>query len=237
MERTMPCLVFDCYPKVGSDFFVEFASGGAVCWIRPDVCRDGNSLEAEVRTRLSDEGWSIAQLWCYTDVSLESYEAEDTASRGFYEQALIDGFVCHFHVLPREVISKVGTELADHARSLILAAHKVSRDGGVSLRSKENQQWANGVTENGNDFLPLWPTVAEATSWLEDWPGYEPQILSAFDLSSHFLDRVRLANMSIGLGIEDSVISMCHPLWTRALILRQGQSDPEPPKFGTGKST
>jgi hypothetical protein len=218
MALQMLYLVLDCYPKVGSDAFERFAGATVGCWVRADVCPAGLSADAFAREKLSHQGWSVVSTLVSEEVSSVTY-ADKIEGREHFEQAQLDGFVAHFYVRPRESIGEGGCRESSLAGALGSAGHEISHNGGVSLFSAQDRQWANGVTPDGDEFLPLWVTTDDAVGWLEFWPGYEPRAVTPEDLrSSGLLERVDAAGMWIALGVGRSLLTTCHSGWIMELV-------------------
>ena len=215
----MVYLVLDCYPKIDSRFFERFAGGAAGCWVRKDICVAGQSAEALATDRLSEEGWAVVRSLLCEEVSAATYVTK-VQGREYFEQAQIDGFVVNFHVVRRESVGEDDSPQSNVAQLLANAVYGVNLNGGVSLFSVQDRQWANGVTPDGNEFLPIWLAADDALRWRESWPGYELRALSLEELcSSDFLDQVDSEEMWIGIGVGGSLLTMCHAGWIRAVVL------------------
>jgi len=214
-------MVADCYPTVGSEAFGDYAGGVAGCWMRSDVCAGGAMAEAFARKRLSAAGWTVARVILRERVSAETY-ASKAEERELLEDALRDGYFADIDAWERKVIGKGHLDNEEIAEAAKATARRFFKRGGVSLFSKEDRQWANGVSAECDEFVPLWVTEESARAWLEHWPGYHCRHLTAKHLGhSSFLGEIDEAYMWVGLGITDSLLTMCHPIWIRETVARQ----------------
>lgn len=215
-DRRCAYVVADCFPRTGSASFGEFAGGAVGCW----VCSNYYDVEVDViiERELSSEGWNIARILSREEVSDETY-AKKSDGREFFEQAKVDGFVAQFHLRKRETIVVSGGEPEHRADELTEFVDVVRSGGGISLYSDAARQFANGVTPDGDEFLPLWLTKDEASTWLRHWPGYELRVVTAMQLASDFLDRLVEVDMWIGLGVGKSELIMAHPAWLKAALM------------------
>ena len=210
-------IVVDCYPIVGTDAFRKFTGAAVGCWMRTDVCRDGADADALVKMKLSAVGWTVDRTLFREEVSSET-DLSKSEGLEFFEQARLDGFVANLHVCARKSVGE--SDLDDEAvvEALVGLVAQIGRNGGVSLFSGPEGQWANGVTA-GDEFVPLWVSEDDALGWLPGWPGYVLRKLTPEDLrASGFLERIAAAEMWLALGVGKSLLTMCHPAWVREVV-------------------
>ncbi|MBI5534805.1 MAG: hypothetical protein HY898_18915 [Deltaproteobacteria bacterium] len=223
-------LVMDCYPMTDSGVFRDFAGAMVGCWVRSDVCGAHEHTEAFARRRVSAAGWRVVSTLVYEEVSSNTY-VDKSDGREFFEQAEIDGFVAHFHVRAREFIGELGDTGDDVSESLVRAADSIAIGGGFSLFCERDGQWANGVTPQGDEFLPFWISAEDAAEWIEFWPDYEVRGLTADELlTSDLLGRINAAEMWVAVGIGKRGLLTCHSRWplervTSAATCRGGLPD------------
>ena len=214
MKDTCHYTVVDAYPGVETRHFEDF--GGAVvgCWVTPQSIGSAEDLGRLIEARLADEGWEIAGTISSKLVTAEDYDGK-TDGWDLFEQALTDDFVAQIHRWPREVIP-LREEAAEQgicsAARYLQFVEALRAKGALSLSSTEDEQWANGVSPNGGDFLPLWASESALTPWREYWPDHEIEALSMETLcAGGFLESVEDHEMLIALGIGQSLV-LTHPL-------------------------
>lgn len=211
-------LVMDCYPMTGSGVFRDFAGATVGCWVRSDICGGHPGTEVFARNRVSAAGWHVVRTLVCEEVSGTTY-LNKSEGREYFEQAKTDGFVANFHVRARESIGETGDATENLSESLVRVADMIACDGGFSLFSGRERQWANGVTPAGDEFLPLWASAEDVAGWLEFWPGYEIRRVSTGELrSSGLLERVDVSVMWIALGIGKETLTMCHGAWLQERV-------------------
>ena len=211
----MRYLVMDVYPRPGSDAFRTYCGAAAGCWIRADLAADEAQARVVAAERIADIGWSIARFVSSEEVSANSYAHKPDVLE-LFGHAQVNGFYANFHTTKRVTIGDSDMSDEDVIDALIRLSEDFCLQNAVSLYSESGHQWANGTfgeLENGDGFLPLWLIRDVAPVWRHGWPGYEPRNVS--EEGGDFLERVNQQNMWIGMGIGDSLLTMCHPLWVR----------------------
>jgi hypothetical protein len=165
----------DVYPDPDGPHFAERVGAIAGCWIRRDLADEAEAA-ALVRDRLSSEGWKIARPIATEIVSPATYPTPGEA-RDRFEQALIDGFVAQFHCRRREVIVAAEHDDADAEAFSEVAAYRLfvqqlRERGALSLYSAGDNQFARGVSPDGDDFVPIWINEDSIRYWMHGWPDY-----------------------------------------------------------------
>ena len=95
---------------------------------------------------------------------------------------------------------------------------RLARDGAVSFFQADGKHYANGVSPNGDEFLPLWVSQTFAGDWIPDFPGYAETHVSTKEIGEWLLSAVNANDMLIGAGIAEKTIVTLHPLWLRDMI-------------------
>ncbi len=209
-------IVMDAYPHVAGPHFARFAGAAIGCWIPTSV------LDAELASqrKLREEGWEACSILRRSIVDMETY-AHKEAGRVEYEQAIASGFCAHIHVREREVLP-----LAEGCKPPPFGARDYAalighlKRGAWSLYSRINEQWANGTTPDGDDFLPLWCTGEAAARWRHHWQDYLVTPVPTQDLADigGLLSGVEKAQMWAGVELSDA-LCMVHPALLRRDLL------------------
>jgi hypothetical protein len=206
--------IVDAYPVRDSSRFEESVGAIVSCWLREDLV--GASLVQELASRLLVDSWTLGSILSEEQVTRATYGSK-LEGRERYLQAAASGFATHGHVREREVITlgdddEPGEDVATLARYLgFLRAVKA---GGIySLSHEAESQWANGVTPDGDDFLPIWATGKEAEEWSPQFDGARLHHVGAEDLlgDDGFLQKIAGSRMRIGMGVDQCLV-MTHPL-------------------------
>ncbi len=216
MLNEMLYVVVDCYPNPGSDAFQRFAGGTAGCWIRPDLRRDG-ALAGLLKQNLEAAGWSIARILLQENVTSDTYAAKEEG-RSYFEQARVDGFVTKFNVCKRQTIGGSRIDDEDVVEALLKLSSSSTIERPTSLYSSKDGQWANGVGSAETDFVPVWLNHSDALAWSLGWPNYDLRDITAEDFRAGLFEQINDADMWIGLCVERSLLTMCHPIWVRSVL-------------------
>ena len=216
--------IVEAYPKFESEEFSVYCSAAIGCWVRKDLVDSLERLEQFIGDKILEES-----PWCPTHfVEVRVLSAEEEQGHELFEQALVDGFAARVHRVEKEVIQPncVPDDVPfDETWDLYDDfVRRLSRDGGVSFLRADLKQYANGVSPNGGEFLPLWVSRTYAREWLPDFPGHEEEKLSAGELCEWLLPAVDAEDMLIGAGIAEKTIVTLHPLWLRDMI-RESNGD------------
>jgi hypothetical protein len=211
-------VVADVFPTPDSDLFEGYAGAAAGCWVRGDLAGDEDADPTSVvRQQLADAGWQVAAILDRQSVSAESY-ADNPDGRQLFEQAQTDGVVVSLQLRRRERVGERGLPDGQLAAAFDEVSRLFARDGAYSLYSEADDEWANGVTEDGDEFVPLWKDWAGASRGIGRWPSYKVCKLTPDDLSSGLLPAIHQAEMWAGIGFVDGELIMFHPLQMKARI-------------------
>lgn len=213
MEDTCHYTILDTYPCIESPHFEDY--GGAVvgCWVTPKSIQSEDDLDRLIEEKLAEEGWEVSEKISSELVTTEDYRIKKDG-REFFDQALVDDFAANIHRWPREVmlLGDKEEEGVCSTVSYLQFLEAIRSNGAVSLSSNEDRQWANGVSPNGGDFLPLWRSAAELDPWREFWPDHEIEALPVEQLGAGgFLAAVHDHEMSITICIGQCLV-LTHPL-------------------------
>jgi len=198
--------VVDAFPHMEGQSFTEYAGAAIGCWVPVSA----DPPEALIERNLLVEGWEVASVIEHAVVDSERYRTDDNG-RSEFEQALLLGFAAHIHGREREVllVNEVGhaaeTLMADYPK----AVRQLSR-GGYSFYSSAEGAWANGVTPDGDDFLPIWTDARDASAWAMHWPSYAVTAISVSEFlgSDGVLAGIASEDMWAAFGIGDALVTV-----------------------------
>jgi hypothetical protein len=208
-------VVADVYPHLEGPHFASYVGAVAGCWIRRDLVDEGGA-PGLVRDRLATEGWTVARTISTEMVSPASYTTASEA-RDRFEQASIDGFVAQFHRRRREVIlsAEHDDELDDDLSEVAayrLFIRRIRERGPFSLFSAGADQWAHGVSPDGDDFLPIWVDAEAIRPWTHGWPGYEVRPLSDWASLSEVLQAIGRRQMWAAIEVGPNALMTTHAI-------------------------
>jgi hypothetical protein len=134
--------------------------------------------------------------------------------------AIANGFAAQVSLIEREIVALDETTTASPPAEVAswnayrACLERGRADGFFSLYHEVDEQYANGVTPEGNDFLPLWSSAAEAEAWSIRWPG---SVVIRVELATlcgpdGLLSQVSSESMWTGLGTHPGWLVMTHPL-------------------------
>jgi hypothetical protein len=206
-------LVVDAFPAPAGPQFELFAGAIIGCWIpvgEPEP-------DALVATRLLIEGWEIGRTIARERVSRATY-ALKLDGRSEFDQALRSGFSAHANVRNRETIlldsEKGPLPLRERsASSYFTYVLELLQGGGWTYQSPKECLWANGVSPDGDGFIPLWTAEVDATRWHHYWPDHLLQHVTALDLigTNGLLGAMAEEDMWIAISSDGALVTT-HPL-------------------------
>ncbi|MEQ1729679.1 MAG: hypothetical protein ABL982_15005 [Vicinamibacterales bacterium] len=206
-------LVLDVYPSIGSPHFSANASAIATCWVSNHQTWSKAKTSAEAATAvLAAEGWIVAVVIDERRVTATTYAGKPDGSREF-ALALRQGFVCN--------VAKQGREPIGEPRSPSACRQNISETLKVNqclFLLATDEQYANGVLDSENEFVPIWGAEDAASTWLEHWPGHHTVVLDKEELKE--LCQVAMNPdefMYIGIGSSDGIL-MFHPADVLSLL-------------------
>lgn len=162
----------------------------------------------EIISELRSEGWLIA-------AELTDWSQQPSGSDGFVDQALVDGFVARIHRVEMEHVllfsdSKKSTSMTEQLSGFI---EKVEKTGLLfSLYSDKHDQYANGVSPLGEDFLPLWSSKEAIENWMPDYPTYQITEIDLNTVTNLILPELQSKTMVVAMGCGDDELILVHPL-------------------------
>lgn len=185
----------------------NFSSAAISVWIRSaDEPISAEHAEGII-SKLSSEGWVIAS-------ELTEWSKEPADSNEFVDQALLDGFVARVHRVETEhvLLFSDSKESASTKKQLSDFVEKVRETGLLfSLYSQKHDQYANGVSPAGGDFLPLWSTKEEIENWMPDYPTYQITEIDLNTAKNWILPELQSQTMSVAMGCNDDELILVHP--------------------------
>jgi len=220
MSKSAQYLILDAYPDPKNEDLQQFLGATIGCWIRMDLCGLDDAGLAIAKERLQGF-WIVAGEVDQHIVSEKSYGTDENGGRELFRQSLNDGFVANIHRYPRETISLDDDNSGSSIEKLLNISRLAARlngQGCVSLYSPLDEQWANGVTPEGADFIPLWAGSEPPLRWLDFWPNYEPYPVKADELVT-LLPSFQSVNSWVGVETSHSSLVTVHPLALRDAIV------------------
>lgn len=207
-------LILDAYPNPKHKNFEQFACAVIGCWVNFDICRSDEAALELIKNKMK-ESWVIIRIIDIEIIDENNYKNSSPKGREMFLQSLSDGFVAHIHRVRNETIflSDLSEGLRDKF-DLERIAKLLTDVGGVSLYSSSDEQWANGVTPAGVEFIPLWAGSDVPSEWLSYWPDYEIYPISPTELIEVF-PIIRSEDCLVGIGGSRSALSMVHPIALR----------------------
>jgi hypothetical protein len=208
--QTCHYIIVDAFPTVEGPHFERFAGAAVGCWIASDI----SDVDALIVTKLKEEGWDIGKVIDREVVSSETYKNKANG-RTEFEQAVRGGFAAHVHRRARETMvlddSLGPTPMREASAKAYREFLDQLRTGACSLI--DDEQWANGVSPDGDDFFPLWSNESEARTWRTRWPHTKPRLLSITDLlgPDGLLCKLDEENMWAAICVNGSLVTT-HPL-------------------------
>lgn len=216
----MHYVVLDVFSKVDSTHFQDRAGATAVCWVREEVADKSGTLLRYLTTKMSLEGWMIAQTLAQHTVTEETYRQNPDGIE-LFQQAARDGFASNYRIRRREVIggAAVGYGLKPEFEAFV---RTLVSSGGASLYSEVEAGWATAPLGGGGALAPLCKAATDLAVYQPRWRSYAPRRLSYPVLDTEWLMLMYQSNLWLGLGLAPGTLTMFHPLAVRhAMTKRQ----------------
>ncbi len=202
-------LIYDVYPNNMSKELERFVGAHVSCWI--DTF---DEVEADLvaRNMITDQGWVICNI-CEKKIITGADYTDSTDGLEYYEQAKIDHEVFFFHTVEKQYIYKYDTT-AKYTYNINIYDEFVK-----SIASKKevwglvsDDQWANGISSNGECFFPLWLSAKNANSWLIHWKNFVPSAISTSELIECFLQNIYEEDLLIAINSMPDSLMTHHPI-------------------------
>ena len=153
-------------------------------------------------------------------VSVATYRAK-REGRKHFEAAVRDGFSYSVARQPRETVGLPTSPRVQRASMLQALAL-----GNKAFSLKVHGQYANGVLESGNEFVPVWTSADAARAWLPHFPEHRVVALNAQRALRLLADAASADEFFyIGLGTNVGIVTF-HPV--DLLEGMEGISNPTP---------
>ena len=218
----MRYLILEAFPDLSADIAAQYVMAIAGCWVAID---EAESAYAAARRGVESVGWTVVKVLENEVTTAQDYEVTGK-NLEYFEQAQVDGEVYRFHTVPRELICP-GDALPALARESMLADHSRflngTRASGRVWSLIQGDQWVNGVSPNGNEFLPMWPTEAGAKRWASYSEGAVTCSITLGELRDDLLLAVERSELLVALptSVGDALWTH-HPASLRADLLQGG---------------
>jgi hypothetical protein len=186
----------------------SYSSAAISVWISVEDQVAPTEHSDEIISELRSEGWVIAS-------ELTDWSQQPSGSNEFVDQALLDGFVARIHRVETEHIllfsdSKKSISMTEQLSGFI---KNVEETGMLfSLYSNEHNQYANGVSPLGGDFLPLWSSKEAIENWISDYPTYQITEIDLNTVRTLILPKLQSETMTAAMGCGDDELILVHPL-------------------------
>lgn len=195
-SRVLCHLALECFPDRRHWNFREYAAASASYFFVPTLWDQG-SLESH----LKEDGWISCRVLSERLVKVEDYHGRE--EEALIREAEDAGLSCTIFRVRREVIT---TGDDDMSRIEEVLSHF---DGRV-FTLVGGDQYANGVSPAGGDFVPFWGRETDVHPWLDFWPDHSVEELSDKAEIREVLELVDSEQMMCGVGGERSLYTF-HP--------------------------
>lgn len=207
-KRSVWHRAFDCFPDFDGELADSYSYAAISVWISVEDEVAPAEHYDEIIAELKSAGWVVAS-------ELTEWSQEPSGSNEFVDQVLLDGFVARIHRVEIEHVllfsdSKKSTSMTKQLSGFV---EKVEETGLLfSLFSDKHDQYANGVSPLGNDFLPLWCSKEAIENWMPDYPTYQIREIDLNTVANVILPKLQTKSIDAAIGCSDDELILVHPL-------------------------
>jgi hypothetical protein len=207
-----------CYSKPQSPHFKTHSFAAVGCWTRFNVVDQQKKLESFVTQRLEALGWLTGDIELIKIIERDGYKPTDDGYE-YYQQALIDGFVCHLHTVQRQVISKIESSLVYSVEQLTDFVKHLKTNGCFTLFADDDDDFLIEALPDEQEFMPLWATKDQAMTDLPDWGNCRLRPLPLAELrTDRFFEYLGHRDLLGGIRVSPQTFVTATPLWLAAEI-------------------
>jgi uncharacterized protein DUF2750 len=199
-------LSLDVYPSLESDLADKYSCAIIDAYVSPTNNLNLQKTIENVTDIVFDEGWIVASVICSEEVS----EADVMGrSREIYQ----NGYSFSVNRIKTEWIwlweQTASTKVSNEIRKFL----DISNQKGeiFTLYSEKHKQYANGVTHNGDEFIPFWISGELARNWMPHYDSYEPCRFSVLKYTEWMFPKLIQNQMLIAVGTGDDFVITAHP--------------------------
>lgn len=213
----MHYLILDAYPTPNGELIEQYFGAYVGCWVKPSLANTIEQAYSHAKEELEQNTeWRVVGLEEHCKVDDKTYLSPEKPGYQYYQQCLIDGFVACIHTCPHEVIQTLD-EPDGFQMTIMQAAQYLAQEGATTLYSEAQNQWANGVSPNGENFVPIWPGAEPPKHYFKDWVDYSIDEQPIDHLLSNLVEIHKIEHC-VGLGTNMGTLTTVHPLALRGAI-------------------
>ncbi len=206
MSENFARFILETYPSLNGKQIDGYSCAVVKAYISPEknLGTEGNLWE--ISDQLFDEGWVVARVIDSTEIM--EHDIGELAS-----EVVANGYAFDVNRVVVERVYRVEkvheisslTEINNFVNAITTANEM------YSLFSKQANQFANGVTPNGEEFLPLWSSKNLVKNWTKDFLAYELEPISLVRFREAIAEELNVSSMMIGVGSVEDQMLMVHP--------------------------
>lgn len=199
-------LSFETYPSLHGEWKDHYSCAVVEVIISP--FKDfGLEVNSQIASQLlTEEGWTVVERISSTAVTHDEL-------RELAEEVLQNGYA--FMVNRVETVQMFLSDIVETPPSskVLKKLSEVFLGAGelYSLYSEEEGQFANGVTPNGEEFLPIWSSKKLSRLWITHYESYSPRSISLSLYKEWIFPELMRCDMLLAVGCSDSHIATVHP--------------------------
>ncbi len=205
---TLNKITYDVFPQLNSKLFGKFSC--AIMHVYTRTARD-LAFDKIIEETVVTEGWEIVSVIHETHI-------HEKNNRDIAKEVNRHGVVIHFERVAIEQIflgdsngKEDGIIIPNELKHFLqnIEVHEYMLH---SLYSDAHGQYANGISPNGEKFLPMWTSEKRATNWMCDFPEYFPVSISAENYEQSMAKALLESNMLIAVEASKSQLVTAHPI-------------------------
>lgn len=206
MSEIFARFILDTYPSLNGKQIDGYSCAVVKAYIAPEknLGTEGNLWE--ISDQLFDEGWVVASIIDSTEIMENDIGelASEVVANGY---AFDVNRVVVERVYRAEKLHEISslTEITNFINAISTANEM------YSLFSRKDNQFANGLTPNGEEFLPLWASKNLVKNWTTDFLDYELETISLARFREAVAEQMNVSSMMIGVGSVEDQMLMVHP--------------------------
>lgn len=203
-------LSFDVYPDLKSEIAYEYSSGVIQTYIAPGVFSDFTSAGEYLTPIIHEEGWKISK-------TIDAIELDKGTLGKKLREIENEKFLFEVTRVPIEIISYhdqclISLNSIDPPSIIIDAVSRFdSQKMLFTLFSEDADQYANGVSPNGEEFLPIWHSALEAEKWRIAFQGYTTSKILAHQYHQKIRPELNRLSMLVAINASAECLLTVHP--------------------------
>ncbi len=160
---------------------------------------------ADIVKAIEEEGWIVSAI-------LETLDSD--GNEQIWDDIGHWNYSLWFERVKIEIISPNDIDIASISplkESQLFRTQFYENDNIFTLYSDTHNQCANGVSPNGEEFIPLWTSENNALSWQGDYPEYRLYPITKNKFIDWLLPNVEESSMMIAYGTGADYLITGHP--------------------------